>query len=217
MKAEPLDWIESFYFKLMEKEEKTVSIDQLNLLDMATAFGLMAKVLEDEDKAIRFDDPHPRDLIALYDGVFFFPVRDDRFAFEAGIKSMMDILTHRALMSGSPKEIKIPEWNPEDHHAEDCHQLCEVFFVVYAWHLASKDQTLSPENAFGPVMTFSGVVLEGIDRGYHVSDDNMKDLYGDYKKRFHLSVGGEEQVKDLYMQQLDTLAMMLGEWRLPKA
>ncbi len=188
----------------MENSKKTVSIDQLDLLNHATAYGLLVRVLEDEDARLSHPKPHPKEIIALFAALFMLPKGLGDALWQASAVSMMDAAKLRVLMPGSKNEVRFPEWDPEDKKNEDCHLLCDIFFMEYAWALLDKKEVDLPDHALGALFTLAGVSMEGIARGYHIDDKNMEGLYGEYKNQFYGTMHTEDK-EAAFLQQLDAL------------
>lgn len=186
------------------EEKKTVTIDQLDLLNHATAFGLLNKVLEEEDARLS-PKPHMHETITLFSALFMLPKGLGNELWEAAAISMMDALKLRILMKGSKNEVVFPEWDPEDKDNAEIHKLCDVFFMEYAWTLLDRGAVDLPDHSLGALFTLSGVCVEGISRGYKVSDENMKELKEQYKETFYNSMGGGQDKEKALLSQLDSL------------
>ena len=174
----------------MKDNEEKVEIDQLELLDQATAFGLFCRVISDFLPLDSTDEE--KGAIGLLVGTLMIRPHLGSDGFKATAVAMADAKANRAVLSGSKGEVRWPLWDPDDHFEEDCHPLCDVFFAYYSYFLYSKKKVTLPDYSLGAIFTFSGVVLEGIARGYHAEDENMKELYPSFQEFIEKSFGRKE-------------------------
>ena len=164
----------------MKIEREKVAIDQLDMLDQATGFGLFCKVVEDMLPANATEEE--KTMVPALVGSLMGRMHFGNDGFKALLISLIDATVNRGVLLGTRNAVRWPAWDPEDHHDEDCHPLCDVFFSYYSYYLYSQKKVVVPDFALGPIFTLSGVAMEGIARGYHVSDDNMHELYPKFKE-----------------------------------
>ncbi|MDY6430087.1 MAG: hypothetical protein SPL02_02785 [Bacilli bacterium] len=196
----------------MKDNEKTVSIDQLKLLDFATLFGVIIKALDDEDKRINANQLHSIETIVLLASSIMLPKGMSEEFWSSAILSIADALYFRTLASGSARPIILPPWDEQDHYKEDCHQFTDAFFILYGWKLAFNDEKqIDFSDYLGAIFTFSGVVLEGIYRGYHQEDENMKTLYKNFLESYRSTVKAEDKDRDLTMK-LDAINSLVNQY-----
>ena len=195
----------------MQENEKKVTIDQLDLLNQATAYGLMVKVLNDQNHRI-FATPLELGVPLIFTAVYLL-APELHEAMNAATISFLDCYLFRDVLHKSSRRVAFPEWDPEDTFAPDCHPVADVFMLLYAWNLAAKQDELPPEEFLGPIFTLSGVVMEGIDRGYHVKDENMQALYGKYEEHFRSSLKADSEFDTKLAKQFSSLANLIEEAR----
>ncbi len=170
----------------MKIEREKVAIDQLDMLDQATGFGLFCKVVEDMLPQNASDEE--KEMIpALVGSLMGRRMHFGNDGFRALLIALIDARVNRGVLLGTKNAVRWPAWDPDDHHDEDCHPLCDVFFSYYSYVLYSQKKVVVPDFALGPIFTLSGIAMEGIARGYHVVDDNMKELYPKFKENVEKS------------------------------
>ena len=196
----------------MPEEKKTVSIDQLDLLNQATAYGLLVRVLDDQNGRL-FATKLSLGVPAIYTAVYLLDHNLGPEASRYATISFLDAHLYRDVLHTSPKRVPFPEWDPEDTFAPDCHPLADLFMLLYAWNLAAKQDELPPEEFLGPIFTLSGVVMEGLDRGFHVKDDNMRQLYSTYEEHFKSSMQNRADFDAKLREQFLALENLIEEAR----
>ncbi len=164
----------------MKIEREKVAIDQLDMLDQATGFGLFCKVVE--DMLPKNATSEEKQMIPALVGSLMGRMHFGNDGFRALLIALIDAGVNRGVLLGTKNAVRWPAWDPEDHNNEDCHPLCDVFFSYYSYVLYSQKKVVVPDFALGPIFTLSGIAMEGIARGYHVVDDNMKELYPKFKE-----------------------------------
>ncbi len=169
----------------MKIEREKVAIDQLDMLDQATGFGLFCKVVEDMLPQNASDEE--KEMIPTLVGSLMGRMHFGNDGFRALLIALIDARVNRGVLLGTKNAVRWPAWDPDDHHDEDCHPLCDVFFSYYSYVLYSQKKVVVPDFALGPIFTLSGIAMEGIARGYHVADDNMKELYPKFKENVEKS------------------------------
>ncbi len=169
----------------MKIEREKVAIDQLDMLDQATGFGLFCKVVEDMLPQNASDEE--KEMIPALVGSLMGRMHFGDDGFRALLIALIDARVNRGVLLGTKNAVRWPAWDPDDHHDEDCHPLCDVFFSYYSYVLYSQKKVVVPDFALGPIFTLSGIAMEGIARGYHVADDNMKELYPKFKENVEKS------------------------------
>ena len=163
----------------MEENGKRVSIDQLEMLDHATGFGLFCKAILDflpASASGKEKECIPMLAASLMGRSLFGPD-----GFKALMIALADVAANRAILLGKKGEVRWPCWDPDDHFEEDCHPLCDAFFAYFSYYLYSQKKVSLPDDSLGAIFTLSGVALEGVARGYHLADENMKSLYPKYR------------------------------------
>ena len=65
------------------------------------------------------------------------------------------------------------------------------FLLIYhiSYYLYTQGAVELPDYSLGAIFTLSGIAVEGIARGYHLSDENMKSLYPTYLESMRKFVG----------------------------
>ncbi len=163
----------------MENQQQRIQIDQNEMLDYATGFGLLCRVCV--DALPQKGAEKEKKMVPVLCGSVMLAEKMGEDGFQALTLALIDASVNRAVLEGRKEAVHWPLWDPEDHHEEDCHPLADVFFMLYGYVLYAQGKIDLPDHALGAVFTLSGVALEGIARGYHCLDDNMKQLYPDYR------------------------------------
>lgn len=193
-------------------EKPSVTLDQQELVDQSTAFGLLVRSLEKECDVIVDADFHAKEVCILYSVIFFLSPKLDGPTWNAAVISTMDVMTHRALAAGSEKEIRFPEWDPEDLDHADCRIIADAFINLYSWNRAISDGDLPPEDYLGPLFTCAGAVMEGVARGYHLSDPEIQKIAENYLERLYSRLSHPEKGPEMLRQQLLSLSSTYNEF-----
>lgn len=153
----------------MEKnqEKKTVDIDQNKLTEECLTFGIMASVLStyvrEKGIACSHDAPY------IYTAITLLDQRLGSEGYHVAAFTLMDAYFDREVHFGKDKVTVFPQWDPDDHHNEDCHRLSDLFFVMQAWnYFASYEESCNPSDFLGPLFFNSGAINEDIAKGYHM-------------------------------------------------
>ncbi len=197
----------------MKIEREKVAIDQLDMLDQATGFGLFCKVVE--DMLPKNSNDEEKVMVPALVGSLMGRMHFGNDGFKALLISLIDATVNRAVLLGTRNAVRWPSWDPEDHANEDCHPLCDVFFSYYSYCLYANKKVVVPDFALGPIFTLSGIAMEGIARGYHVVDDNMKELYPKFKETVEKSFA-EHGNPSLDIQSTLQSLSLFGETRRVK-
>lgn len=187
-------------------EKPSVTLDQQELVDQSTAFGLLVRSLEKECERIVDEHFLAKEACVLYSVVFFLSPKMDGQTWNAALISTMDVLAHRALAAHTAKEIRFPEWDPEDVDHADCRSIADAFINLYAWNRAVSDETLPPEDFLGPLFTCAGAVMEGVSRGYHLTDPEIQKVSENYLERLYSRLTHPEKGPEMLQKQLLSLS-----------
>lgn len=173
--------------------------------DYANCFGLLCRVCEDNlpEETTPFERFFVPVFVASFLGRSLFVSPE---GFNAFVSSAIEASTHRCMLKNHRQRVDFPEWDPEDHYEEDCRHLADVFFCFYAHKLFSSGVTELPEQSLGAIFTLSGLALEGIARGYHLSDETMKNAYPQYEESLNGCFSSEGGMKENLLSSLKGLA-----------
>lgn len=194
----------------MKIEREKVAIDQLDMLDQATGFGLFCKVVLDMLPVSSTDEE--KAMVPALVGSLMGRENFGNDGFRALLIALIDASVNRGVLLGTKNAVRWPSWDPEDRHNEDCHPLCDAFFSYYSYILYSQKKVTVPDLSLGPIFTLSGVAMEGIVRGFHVADDNMKELYPQFKQTVEKSFA-EHGDPSLDLQSTLQSLVLFGETR----
>lgn len=184
------------------KENKpSVDIDQAELYNLASVMGLMTRAFEDWDEAI-FEEKHELSVPAIMVAIFLLDRKLGGDFFQIAWISFLDVASKRAILPDTPKTVVWPEWDASTLVHPEAAPLYDLCIMLAAWNFAAKQDELPPEMFLGPLFTLSGVIVEGIDRGYYLQDEKSKKLYEEQRTSLASSHGSEAEFKEALKKQL---------------
>ena len=185
----------------MAEEKPTVEIDQQELYNLASVLGLMTRAFEDWDKEL-FETPHEISVPAIMVAIFLLDRKVGGDYFKVAWASFLDVCAHRRILSGTPKEIAWPEWDPETVPHPEILPIADLGLMLAAWNFAAKQDEIPPEMFLGPLFSIGGAVMEGVERGYFLKDEKAKALYEQQRASLASSHGSEAEFKEALKAQL---------------
>ena len=188
----------------MSEEKKTVEIDQAELYNLASVMGLMSRAFEDWDKSI-FAEAHELSVPAIMVNVFLLDRKLGGDFFKIAWISFLDVASSRRILPDTPKEVRWPEWDKESLSHPEAIPLYDLCIMLAAWNFAAKQDEHPPEMFLGPLFTLSGVIVEGVDRGYFLQDEKSKKLYEEQRESLAKSHGSEEEFVAALSKQLSSI------------
>lgn len=196
----------------MDEQKPTVEIDTPELYNLASVLGLMTRAFEDWDKEI-FETPHELAVPAIMVAIFLLDRKVGGEYFKVAWVSFLDVIAQRKILSGTPKQIAWPEWDPDTVSHPELIPLADLGIMLAAWNFASKQDEIPPEMYLGPLFSIGGAVMEGVVRGYYLQDDKAKALYEQQRTSLASSHGSEEEFKAALKTQLESIAESLQNRR----
>ena len=194
----------------MSEEKPTISIDQAELYNLASAMGLMCRAFADWDETI-FASPHDVRVPGMMVAVFLLDRKLGGEFFKIAYMSFLDVLVERGILLGTPKETLWPAWDEESLNHPDLIPLFDLCILLAAWNFAAKQDEHPPEMFLGPLFTLSGVIVEGLERGYYLSDEKTRDMYQKQRESLASSHGSQEEFVAALSKQLSAISDALEE------
>lgn len=188
-------------------EKNVVKIDQKEMDNFATCFGLLCRVCEDHLPKLATSSQSLMVPVfcAAFLGRWLFVSPE---GFNAFVSSLVEARMNRCVLKGRKNQVDFPDWDPEDHYEEDCHPLTDVFFSFYAHKLFADGVVELPEQSLGPIFTLSGLALEGIAKGYHLVGDEIKNAYSQYEEMLNGSFSTEGGMEKNLVSSLESLVVI---------
>lgn len=94
----------------------------------------------------------------------------------------------------------IPPFDPNDPMCADCRELVDLALVQYAFMSSLEDKKHPLKDFLGPVFSFSGIGVEGVDDGYHQTKEEFKG----YMDQVRAKVLSDEAAEMEYRNWLNT-------------
>ena len=195
-----------------ENKRPMVDIDQPTLYNMSSALGLMVRVIEDWDKEL-FELPHSVHVPTLLVTALLLDKSLGGGLFQAAWISLVEVAAKRKILEGKENEVTWPEWEEGSLRHPELSPVYDISLMLHAWNLAAKQDELPPEMFLGPLFSCAGTVVEGIDRGYFMEDENVKKTYQEQRHMLTEGHGGEEEFKKSLMNQLASIEQTLNSMK----
>lgn len=193
----------------MEENRRTIVIDPKEMQDLSTLFGLLCRVVEDDD--IHSDFPHDERTIPLFVGSFLLKGELSPTMQEAAQIAMMDALLFRKDMPATPREIVYPDWDPEGPGDRKTRLLADAFFAFYSYHLYASKKIEIPDQSLGAIFSLAGYALFGVEQGYDQKTENLQSLYPSYQAYLEKSFAQEGGFASLLSKMLNALEQGIKE------
>lgn len=192
--------------------DNKIKIDPKELEELATAYGLLTHCIEKEH-LLELNNPVKEKRVSiLYVTVFMLSKQLDGPSWQSAVLSCMDVLAKRKLNLKNGREISFPEWDPDDSAHLECYPICDAVINLYAWNRATTCPDFPPEDYFGPIFSLAGYILDGVSRGYYVTDETMKELEKGYLDRVYAQLGHPEKGRFMLQKQLEALSSMMDQF-----
>lgn len=186
-------------------EKKTVDIDPSAVETLASAMGLLTRAFSDWDKDI-FDRPHHLSVPGIFVSTFLLDRKLGGEFFRVAWASFLDVASVRRLLPYTPKEVLWPEWDKESLEHPELIPIYDLAIMLAAFNLAAKQDEFPPEMFLGPLFTFSGFVVAGVNRGYNLEDEKTKTAYHSQRESLAASHGSPEEFKEALGKQLSSIS-----------
>lgn len=186
-------------------EKKTVDIDPSAVETLASAMGLLTRAFSDWDKDI-FGDPHDLSIPAIFVCTFLLDRKLGGEFFRIAWASFLDVSCVRRLLPYTEKEVVWPEWDKESLEHPELVPLYDLAIMLTAFNLAAKQDEFPPEMYLGPLFSFSGFIVSGVNRGFHLEDEKTKNAYHAQRESLASSHGSPEEFKEALGKQLSSIA-----------
>lgn len=194
------------------EEKPTVTIDQSELYNLCSAIGLMTRVFDDWDKEI-FADGHDISVPGLMVCVYMLDRSIGGELFKVAWGCFLDVSLKRRILSGTEREVVWPNWDLESLKSPRLTTLFDLAIILSAWNLAAKQDEFPPEMFLGPLFTLSGVIVEGVERGYNLEDERIRSSYEQQRKSLASSHGSEEEFSNALKEQFSSIQDALDSQR----
>ena len=186
-------------------EKKTVSIEPASIENLASAMGLLSRAFSDWDRDI-FENPHDLSVPGLFVSTFLLDRKLGGEFFRIAWASFLDVSCVRRLLPYTSKEVVWPEWDKESLEHPELIPIYDLTFILAAFNLAAKQDEFPPEMYLGPLFTFSGFIVSGVNRGFNLEDEKTKEAYHGQRESLASSHGSPEEFKDALAKQLSSIA-----------
>ena len=189
---------------MSDSVKPTVDIDLPSLHDLSCAIGVMVRVFEEWDKEI-FASPHDKAVPSLLVCTFLLDRSIGGELFKVAWGCFLDVAARRAILPGTPKEVRWPSWDEDSLEHPELSPIYDLAIILSAWNYAAKQDELPPEMFLGPLFSLSGVIVEGVENGYHLKDDKFRTAYEQQRVALASSHGSEEEFKIALQKQLGAI------------
>ena len=172
----------------------------------------MTRAFGDWDQTI-FEQPHDLAVPGIMVAVFLLDRKLGGDFFKIAWVSFLDVAAKRRILPGTPKEVSWPSWDLSTLKYPELSTLHDICIMLAAWNFAAKQDDNPPEMFLGPLFTLSGVIVEGVERGYMLEDESTKKIYEEQRKKLASSHGSEEEFVQALKTQLESIASSLEDHR----
>ena len=186
-------------------DKKTVDIDPSAVETLASAMGLLTRAFSDWDKDI-FDPSHDLSVPTIFVSTFLLDRKLGGEFFRIAWVSYLDVASVRRLLPYTEKEVLWPEWDEESLEHPELIPVYDLAIMLAAFNLAAKQDEFPPEMFLGPLFTFSGFIVDGVNRGFYLQDEKMRETYHAQRESLASSHGSPEDFKKALGQQLSSIA-----------
>ncbi len=186
-------------------EKKTVDIDPNAIETLASAMGLLTRAFSDWDKDI-FGEGHSLSVPAIFVSTFLLDRKLGGEFFRIAWVSYLDVASVRRLLPFTEKEVKWPEWDESTLEHPELIPVYDLAIMLTAFNLAAKQDEFPPEMYLGPLFTSSGFIVAGVNRGFHLEDEKMRETYHAQRESLASSHGSPEEFKEALGKQLSSIA-----------
>lgn len=188
----------------MDENKPTVDIEHSQIYGLTTVLGLMARAFEEWDASL-FKTKHEISVPAILVAVFLLDRNLEGELFQAALATFFEVAGKRKILSGTPKEVPWPQWDEETLKHPELVPLYDLGIILAAWNLAARQDELPPEMFLGPLFSLAGIIVEGVDHGYFLEDEETRKTYYEQRERLAGSHGGEEGFKAALKAQLQSV------------
>ena len=195
----------------MENERKTVDIDQAKLYDLATAMGLLCRAFSDWDKDLFEEESHDLRVPTLMVATYLLDRKLGGDFFRVAWVSFLDVAVRRKILPSQEKEVVWPLWDEESLRHPELTPISDICIMLAAWNFAASQDEIPPEDYLGPLFTLSGVIVEGIEKGFCLEEERMKQIYDDQREKLAQSHGGQAEFEEALKKQLSAIHASLEE------
>ncbi len=188
-------------------EKKQVRIDPHDLYARAYVFGLLCRIIKEEDERL-FTEPHILKAVGLFASAYSLNQNLDEMTFQAAVVSLVDVAQTRSILGGTDHPVKWPDWDPEDP-LTDVHDLVDLFLLLTAWNMAAETPDMGPEHFLGPLFTFSAFGYDGVKHGFLEEEGELVVKKDSVREQFYSTLRGDD--KDALLSRQITMFANLFE------
>ena len=185
-------------------EKKTVDIDPNAVETLASAMGLLTRAFSDWDKDI-FDEPHALSVPSIFVSTFLLDRKLGGEFFRIAWVSYLDVAAVRRLLPYTEKEVAWPAWDKESLEHPELAPVYDLAIMLTAFNLAAKQDEFPPEMFLGPLFSFSGFIVSGVNRGFYLEDEKTREAYHSQRESLASSHGSPEDFKEALGHQLQSI------------
>ena len=185
-------------------EKKTIDLDPNAIETLASAMGLLTRAFSDWDKDI-FPSPHDLSVPSIFVSTFLLDRKLGGEFFRIAWASFLDVSSVRRLLPYTEKQVLWPEWDEESLEHPELIPVYDLAIMLTAFNLAAKQDEFPPEMFLGPLFTSSGFIVAGVNRGFYLEDEKMRDTYHHQRESLASSHGSPEEFKEALGKQLSSI------------
>lgn len=86
----------------------------------------------------------------------------------------------------------IPEFDPNDPMCKDCRPLVDITLALYAFTSSLEDE-IAIKDHLGGIFSYSGIGIEGVEDGYHLTKDEFLKMKEAVVTRFELNDSNKKE------------------------
>lgn len=192
----------------MDNEKKGIDIALDDLYSLSTAMGLMSRVFVDWDQAL-FAEAHELAVPGLLVSTLLLDKRIGGDFFRVAWISYLDIVTVRKLLPNTPKVVAWPLWDETTLAHPDLKVLYDLCIMLAAWNFAARQDEYPPEDFLGPLFSLSGVIAEGVSKGYCLEEERLAKAYQEQRVKLASEHGSKEEFEEALRKQIESIASTL--------
>ena len=180
----------------MEERKDEVSISSPLFYQYSSHLGLLVRFYEE----VVGKDTYPRVYLGIFASLDLIgsTIPEDAFGFYC--TCLYHACTERVIYDVDGSKTPIPPFDPNDPMCADCRELVDLALVQYAFMSSLEDKIHALKDFLGPIFSFSGIGVEGVDDGYH----QTKDEFAGYMNEIRAKVLPDETTRAEYKQWLSS-------------
>lgn len=159
---------------------ENIQIDLKEFQENAQLFGFVSRFVGEYFDSLGPEAPYSPAALGIFASSFVLPDEISSDEANSMVFGMMDVCNSRST-EALGGELTLPEWDPEIGHYKNSFGLTDVFFIYYAFVLASKGKK-PQKNYMGPILSLSGLALETIGEAFEKGEGLTEEKIQEFKK-----------------------------------